>query len=109
MRVDVIDTMPGLIQAKDNWEMVYRADPEAQYFLCWTWIATWFESLSEGSWLVLAAKADHGSGDYVAFFLSGYLHSLIQTARFRMRSEWEDRTLPSIPDLYAIRSMSIRQ
>jgi tetratricopeptide (TPR) repeat protein len=46
---------------------VYQADPEAQFYMSWTWIAGWFEKLG-CQWIVLAAKADANSSDYVGFF-----------------------------------------
>ncbi len=39
MIVDIIDSVESLRQVKDNWESVYRADPEAHYYLSWAMIA----------------------------------------------------------------------
>ena len=82
MRVDVIDTIDSLAQVRDNWERVYRADPEAHYFLSWTWIANWFEP-RPGRWLVLAAKPDDAAGDYVAFFPLRFDSQLDEEGNFR--------------------------
>jgi len=67
MHVDVISSLDKLRSLRGNWEAVYQADPEAQLFMSWTWIAGWFERLG-AQWLVLAAKEDPESPDYVAFF-----------------------------------------
>ncbi|RWF24935.1 MAG: GNAT family N-acetyltransferase [Mesorhizobium sp.] len=66
MRVDVIDGFDTLVQLRSNWDAVYAADPEAQYFMSWPWIAGWFKRLRY-QWLVLAAREDDSS-DYVGFF-----------------------------------------
>lgn len=67
MHVDVIKTRDKLLRVRSNWEAVYQADPEAQFYMSWTWIAGWFEKLG-CQWIVLAAKADASSTDYVGFF-----------------------------------------
>lgn len=66
MRVDVIDSFDTLVQLRGNWDAVYEADPEAQYFMSWTWMAGWFKRLRY-QWLVLGAREDDASG-YVGFF-----------------------------------------
>ncbi|RJT40631.1 GNAT family N-acetyltransferase [Mesorhizobium waimense] len=66
MRVDVIDSFDTLVQLRGNWDAVYEADPEAQYFMSWTWMAGWFKRLRY-QWLILAARSDD-SPDYVGFF-----------------------------------------
>ena len=67
MHVDVIKSRDMLLRVRSNWETVYQADPEAQLYMSWTWIAGWFEKLG-CQWIVLAAKADANSSDYVGFF-----------------------------------------
>ncbi len=67
MHVDVIRSRDKLLRVRSNWEAVYQADPEAQFYMSWTWIAGWFEKLG-CQWIVLAAKADANSSDYVGFF-----------------------------------------
>lgn len=67
MHVDVIRSRDRLLRVRSNWEAVYQADPEAQFYMSWTWIAGWFEKLG-CQWIVLAAKADANSPDYVGFF-----------------------------------------
>jgi tetratricopeptide (TPR) repeat protein len=66
MQVDVIDTLDALTKLRSNWEGVYDADPEAQYFLSWDWISGWFEKLNS-KWLILAAKPSADASSYVAF------------------------------------------
>ncbi|HEX7953032.1 MAG TPA: GNAT family N-acetyltransferase, partial [Burkholderiales bacterium] len=67
MHVDVIKSRDMLLRVRSNWEAVYQADPEAQFYMSWTWIAGWFEKLG-AQWIVLAAKADANATDYVGFF-----------------------------------------
>jgi CelD/BcsL family acetyltransferase involved in cellulose biosynthesis len=67
MHVDVIKSRDMLLRVRSNWESVYQADPEAQFYMSWTWIAGWFEKLG-CQWIVLAAKADANSADYIGFF-----------------------------------------
>ena len=67
MHVDVISTLDKLLRLRSNWEAVYQADPEAQLFMSFSWMAGWFERLGS-QWIVLAAKQDPGSSDYVGFF-----------------------------------------
>ncbi|MDL2400835.1 GNAT family N-acetyltransferase [Rhizobium mayense] len=66
MHVDVIEKLEDLQVLKDNWDRIYEIDPEAQCFLSWTWISSWFASRSL-PWIVLAAREDT-DGAYVAFF-----------------------------------------
>ncbi len=67
MHVDVINSRDVLLRLRSNWDSVYQADPEAQFYMSWTWIAGWFEKLG-CQWIVLAAKADANSTDYAGFF-----------------------------------------
>ncbi|NGX96872.1 MAG: GNAT family N-acetyltransferase [Candidatus Afipia apatlaquensis] len=67
MHVDVIKSRDMLLRVRSNWEVVYQADPEAQLYMSWTWIAGWFEKLG-CQWIVLAAKTDANSPDYDGFF-----------------------------------------
>lgn len=66
MRIDIIDTHQELLDIRENWEAVYASDPEAQFFLSWTWISRWLDG-DRSQWFVLAAAPDSCS-DYVAFF-----------------------------------------
>lgn len=67
MHVDVIQSRDELLRIRSNWEAVYQADPEAQLYMSWTWMAGWFEKLG-CQWIVLAAKTAISSPDYVGFF-----------------------------------------
>lgn len=67
MHIDVLKTVAELDRIEEQWARVYRADPEAHYFLSWTWMRKWLESLN-GPWVVLAAKPDADATDYTAFF-----------------------------------------
>ena len=67
MRVDIIDTMPALIQLEGNWNAVYDIDPDARFFLSWKWLSGWIEQIA-GPWFILAARAHHDdNAPYVAF------------------------------------------
>jgi len=66
MRIEIIDSFRGLTELRANWDAVYDADPEAQFFLCWTWMSKWLASIDK-PWFILAARPDAGSSDYVAF------------------------------------------
>ena len=39
MQVDVIKSRDALLHLRGNWNAVYEADPEAQLYMSWTWIA----------------------------------------------------------------------
>ncbi len=49
MQVDVIDTLDALKAHQGEWEAVYVADPEAQFYVSWPWILSWFED-NDGPW-----------------------------------------------------------
>lgn len=66
MHIDVIDTAKGLSRIKSDWDHVYRADPESQFFLSWTWLKRWLDGL-DGTWLILAAKPSPAGERHVAF------------------------------------------
>lgn len=65
MQIDVVDDMQRLMELRADWEAVYDADPEAQFFLSWTWMIDWLPRVA-GPWFVLAARADPAT-PYVAF------------------------------------------
>jgi CelD/BcsL family acetyltransferase involved in cellulose biosynthesis len=66
MQIDVLDTLEAIAGLRENWEAVYAADPEAQFFLSWTW--NWNSMIStKGAWLVLAARPSAPGSGYVAF------------------------------------------
>jgi CelD/BcsL family acetyltransferase involved in cellulose biosynthesis len=65
MRVEVIEDLDELKQLRSNWDAVYAADPEAQFYLTLPWLLTWLDT-SHTAWFVLGVRPDDGS-DYVAF------------------------------------------
>lgn len=66
MQVDIISNNYEFSKLKANWNNVYNADPEAQFFLSWDWLSQVF--LHYQDWFVLAVKQDNTTEDYVAFF-----------------------------------------
>jgi CelD/BcsL family acetyltransferase involved in cellulose biosynthesis len=96
MDVDVIDTYDGFVKLRRDWDAVYVADPEAQFFLSWTWLAEIFRRRDSG-WCVLAARAGRPGGDYVAFLplrLNGRLGADHRALKIEMAGEysWADYT-----------------
>ncbi|HTO65518.1 MAG TPA: GNAT family N-acetyltransferase [Bradyrhizobium sp.] len=67
MRVDIIDSIKGLNEVRANWDAVYDADPEAQFFSSWIWLSKWLAAIN-APLSILAARPDDGPSDYVAFF-----------------------------------------
>lgn len=67
MKIDIIDSLDRFLALRRDWEAVYAADPEAQFFLSWDWYAKWIHQI-EGEWLVLAARPDGEGARYGAFF-----------------------------------------
>lgn len=67
MHIDVIDDFSSITGLREQWDAVYDADPEAQFFLSSTWVFRWMTTaLSQG--VVLAARPGPAGSDYVAFF-----------------------------------------
>jgi len=65
VQIRVIDNLQAFAELRDEWELVYGKDPDAQFFLSWTWLSQWLPMLV-GTWLILAVKpaeAEH----HVAF------------------------------------------
>jgi len=67
MRIDVIDNVKAINELRAEWDAVYDADPEAQFFLSPTWLFKWHAEI-ENPPTILAAKPDDGSSGYVGFF-----------------------------------------
>lgn len=67
MIIEIIDDLETFARIKGNWEAVYDADPEAQFFLSWDWLSQWIRRLSV-PWFILAAKHQRDASQYVAFF-----------------------------------------
>jgi CelD/BcsL family acetyltransferase involved in cellulose biosynthesis len=66
MHVDLIDDFEAFERLRPNWEAVYAADPESQFFLTWQWLWDWLH-VHQTPWLVLAAKPKPTDTEYVAF------------------------------------------
>ena len=64
MHIDVVDTEEGFDALRDNWDAIYRADPEANIFLSWQWLDAWLDTYIS-PWFVLAAKRSETDPDYV--------------------------------------------
>lgn len=67
MRIDIIDSTKALAGVRANWEAVYEADPEAQFFLSRTWLSKWLPSIGT-PWFVLAVGPEADVSAYSAFF-----------------------------------------
>jgi CelD/BcsL family acetyltransferase involved in cellulose biosynthesis len=66
MRVEVVTSLQGLEGLRRDWEAVYASDPEAQFFLSWSWMSGRLRSLGT-SWLVLAVRPASDPSACVAF------------------------------------------
>jgi len=66
MHIDVIDTFSEYASVQNNWEAVYKADSEAQFFLSWQWLADWLTT-HRTIWFILAAKRHETDTEYAAF------------------------------------------
>ncbi|MEZ5890453.1 MAG: hypothetical protein R3D52_09475 [Xanthobacteraceae bacterium] len=66
MHVEIITAKEALVELRKNWDDVYRADPDSNFYMSWTWISGWFNKLGI-QWIILAAKTDIDSSDYIGF------------------------------------------
>jgi len=66
MLIDIIEEIVEFERLQSNWDSVYAADPESQFFLSWIWLAQLLTRRPE-NWCVLAARQTASSDDYVAF------------------------------------------
>ncbi|MBX6324226.1 MAG: GNAT family N-acetyltransferase, partial [Rhodospirillaceae bacterium] len=66
MHVDVFEGRQALADLRRDWEAVYEADPEASFFLSWTWLSGWIQGVDKPC-LVLAAKPHPRAKAHVAF------------------------------------------
>ena len=67
MHIEVISNIHDFAKLREHWHAVYYADPEAQFFLSWTWLSRYVKGKSR--WFILAAKPDHDTSlPPVAFF-----------------------------------------
>ena len=67
MHLDVIDSFSAFEALEQDWNAIYAADPEAQYFLSWGWMRQLFKKAGH-NWCVLAARPVQGDHAHVAFF-----------------------------------------
>ncbi|MBW4666317.1 MAG: GNAT family N-acetyltransferase [Cyanomargarita calcarea GSE-NOS-MK-12-04C] len=67
MQIDIIDNFETFKKIRENWDSVYKADPQAQFFLSWVWLFGWLQMVHE-PWFILAVKLDTNGSSYVAFF-----------------------------------------
>ncbi len=112
MRVDVIDKLELLEKLRANWDAVYEADPESQFFLSSLYLFKWLARLTYPS-LVLAVKPDGDSTDYVAFLpiwiktkerKNGEMYNVVHMGGnhfadytgFICRPEWAEQALPAL-------------
>ncbi|MEG3922194.1 GNAT family N-acetyltransferase [Microcoleus sp. T3_A4] len=67
MQIEKIDNFETFNKIRENWDSVYAADHQAQFFLSWIWLSRWLQMVHE-PWFILAAKPDTKDSSYVAFF-----------------------------------------
>lgn len=66
MYIRVIDDFSDFAAVRGDWDAVYAADPEAQFFLSWQWLSDWL-ACHKTVWFVLAAKRHETDAEYAAF------------------------------------------
>jgi tetratricopeptide (TPR) repeat protein len=66
MLIDVIEDFEAFERLRPDWDDVYNDDPDAQFFLSWSWLSIWIPMLSS-PWFILAVKPAEGA-KHVAFF-----------------------------------------
>lgn len=66
MQVDLVDNIADLDALRGDWQAVYEADPEANYFLSWTWMSGWLRRLRT-PWLVMVARPSPGAAPAALF------------------------------------------
>jgi CelD/BcsL family acetyltransferase involved in cellulose biosynthesis len=65
MRVEIIEGSEAIARLRPQWDAIYDADPEAQYFLSWSWLYGYLARIGRDAF-VLAARPDGDGSDYVA-------------------------------------------
>lgn len=87
VQIDVISDKDELAALKQNWQSVYKSDPDAHYFLSWDWMSKWLSDVMPES-VVLAARRPTDS-TYIGFLpiklqtvagREGRLHTAIRMA-----------------------------
>lgn len=119
MQIDIIEETSALESLRDHWQALYDRDPEANYFLSWTWMSAWLKR-AQAKWLVLAARPKPGHapvallpillltkmnpevGFYNEIQMGG--HYLAGYTGFLCDPAWQDKALPAIA--YALRRLN---
>ncbi len=70
MNIQIIDNLQTFQAIRSDWEYIYNADPQAQFFISWIWILAKLKKHSEYKipWFILAVKLSSDASDYVGFF-----------------------------------------
>lgn len=64
MHVDVITEPSRLDELRANWDQLYDSDPEAQFFVSWSWLSRYLR-IYDGIWFILAARRGGPGSAYV--------------------------------------------
>ena len=67
MKIDIIDKIETFEAIRENWDHIYDADPQAQFFVSWTWISAILKR-DKMPWFILAVKLSSDASDYLGFF-----------------------------------------
>jgi CelD/BcsL family acetyltransferase involved in cellulose biosynthesis len=81
VRIDVVETREEFERLEANWNAVYDADPDAQFFLSWKWLSGWLRQIAS-PWLILAAREGDGKDASYVAFLPLRIHFKAIDARF---------------------------
>lgn len=65
MQIDVITRPEELKNLRENWDDLYARDPDAHFFVSWTFLSTYLRRF-EGTWFILAARTGPAGSAYVA-------------------------------------------
>lgn len=65
MRVEIIEGSEAIERLRPEWDAIYDADPEAHYFLSWSWLNGYLAPWGREAF-VLAARPDADGAGYVA-------------------------------------------
>ena len=65
MQVEIIEGREAIERLRPEWDAIYDADPEAQYFLSWSWLNGYLSPWGRDAF-VLAARPDTEGAGYVA-------------------------------------------
>jgi hypothetical protein len=83
--IERVDELNGFLCLRAAWNHLYARDPEAQYFLSWTWLAGVLRA-NPRQWLVLVARDTRGR--YLGF-LPLVRQTVWSKSRERLRNEIE--------------------